>query len=581
MTDQTFKILPLERIRISPHNRKRFNEASLQELGESIKQKGVLQPIVVRPIPPEGIVEFEIVAGERRFRGSKIAEVPSIPAMVRELSDAQAAEIRSIENTQREDVHPLEEALGYEYLIKHHKYTVQQLADKVDKKKPYIAARLKLVELEPEARKAFFDEKLILSTAMLVARIPVKSLQTKAVKEITQPRWANGVAMTAREAADHIQRSYMLQLKDAPFKTTDEDLVPKAGSCTTCPKRTGNQPELFADIESADVCTDPDCFGRKREAWSIVRIAEAEARGKKVIDGKAAAKIFPYQHSSVATGFHDLKDKNYSDPKSRTWKQLAKAAGIEPVLVKNPHNGDIVELVRDEDLKPHLKELGLVSRNGANPGNAAENEKVKKAKAETAFRQRLFSEIRTAAAGKMQREDWIEIAMRMLARVESNDFKRLMGILEWDKDMNAWSDRDGRLRKKVSSLSADALNDLMRDCALIGEVHASMYSTGKPERLLGVAARYGVDVNAIKAKIKAEADAKKKPAAKKAAPAKPAAKKPDAKKTATETAKPKPAAKKPNPPAAALAPASGDTKRVLGAVLNPAAAWPFPTGMKP
>lgn len=531
MTDQTFEQIVLFRMRPSPHNRKRFDEAALKELAESIKQKGVVQPILVRPIPEEaGGVKFEIVAGERRYRASKIAGKESIPAMVRELDDTQAAEIRAIENLQREDVHPLEEGLGYEDLVKNHKYTVQQLADRIGRSPAYIAGRLKLCALEPEARKAFFDGKLTPSTALLIARIPVKSLQTKAVKEITQPRW-NGDSMPTREAGEHIRRSYMLRLKDAPFKTTDAGLLPKAGACTGCPKRTGNQPELFTDVDSADVCTDPECFGRKREAWAVIRIEEAKAKGQTVIDGKAAKTIFPSQYSGAGSGYEELNSKNYADPKNRTWKQLAKAAGIEPVLVKNPHTGLVVELLKTDDLKPHLKELGMVSRTGANPANAAENERVRKAKAETQFRQRLFAALREKAAGKMQTEDWIEVALRMLARVESNDFKMLLGILGWEKDLNGYSDRDGRLRKKLNALSTEALNDLLRDCALIGEVRAGAYSIGKPEKLLAAAARYDVDVNAIKAQLKAEADAKKKPTAKKVA-AVPVPKKAAAKKAA-------------------------------------------------
>jgi ParB/RepB/Spo0J family partition protein len=551
MTEQTFENLALFRVRKSPDNRKRFNEAAMQELADSVRQKGVVQPILVRPIPEEaGGVKYEIVAGERRYRASMIAEVTTIPAMVRELTDAQAAEIRAIENLQREDVHPLEEAIGYEDLVKNHSYTPEQLAIKVGKSKAYIYGRMKLLALEPAARTAFFDGKLTASTALLVARIPVKALQAQAVKEITD----KNDPMSAREAQEHIHDEYMLQLKSAPFKTTDATLLPKAGACTTCPKRTGNQPELFTDVESADVCTDPECFGQKRDAWSTIRIEEAKAKGQKVIEGKAAKEVYPYQHGSPQNGYKELGDKNYSDPKSRTWKQLAKAAGVEPVLVKNPYTGTLVELLKVDDLKPHHKELGLVARAGANPSNAAENERVKKAKAETAFRQRLFAAVRAKASGQMQREDWIEVALRMLARVESNDFKMLLGILGWEKDLNGYSDRDGRLRKRLNALSTEALNDLMRECALIGEVRTNSYSTGKPERLLSAATRYGVDVDAIKAQIKAEADAKKKPAAKKPVVA-PVPKKPAEKKAQSKTAKP-------------AAPEM---------VLNPAAAWPFPT----
>jgi ParB/RepB/Spo0J family partition protein len=514
MTDAKLENVPLECIRVSPTNpRKHFNEAQLAELAESIKQQGVAQPILVRPIPKDERaappLHFEIVAGERRYRASKLAGMPSIPAIVRELDDAQALEIQVVENLQRADLHPLEEAEGYELLMKLHKYSAEQLADKVGKSKAYIYGRLKLCALEPDARKAFYAGKLTSSTALLVARIPVKQLQARAVGELTKSRFhGSDAVMSTREAQEHIHRNYMLALGSAPFQTTDAKLIPKAGACVTCPKRTGNQPELFADVDSADVCTDPDCYGRKRDAWAVIRIVQAKAAGQVVIEGKEAAKVFQYGNHPT-NGFENLTEKNYNDPKQRTWKQLAKAAGVLPVLVKNPNNGDLVELLRVEDLKPHLKELGLITRTGANPGNATVNEEARRAKAETVFRQRVFAEIRAAAAGKMQREDWVEVAIRMLCRVESNDFKRLMGILEWERDLSAWNDRDGRLRAHVVALSPNALSELLRDCALIGETVAGTYSTGKPERLLEAANRYGVDVAAIKAELKAPAKQKK------------------------------------------------------------------------
>src|SRR5579859_661245 len=110
--------IPLAKIRESKTNPRRvFDDTKLAELAENIRQHGVLQPILVRPLPEGEVGMYELVAGARRFRASKIAKCESIPATVRELTDAQALELQVIENVQRVDVHPLDEAQGYAALI--------------------------------------------------------------------------------------------------------------------------------------------------------------------------------------------------------------------------------------------------------------------------------------------------------------------------------------------------------------------------------------------------------------------------------------------------------------------------------
>src|SRR6185369_12064191 len=130
---------------------------------------------------------------------------------------------------------------------------------------------------------AFFEGKLNRSSALLLARVPAAAgTQLKALKEITQPDY-RGDLMSVRHIGEHLQRAYMLRLKEAPFATKDEKLVPAAGACTNCPKRTGNAPELFDDVKGADVCTDPACYGAKKEAhYAAIRVA-VEAKGQRVI----------------------------------------------------------------------------------------------------------------------------------------------------------------------------------------------------------------------------------------------------------------------------------------------------------
>ncbi len=130
--------------------RKTFNEESLAELAESIKQHGVLQPLLVRPIPGGG---YQLVAGERRWRAARMAKLHEVPVVIKELTDTETMEIAIIENLQREDLNPIEEAEGLQALIDRCGFTQEEIAASVGKSRPAIANSLRLLRLPPEVRR--------------------------------------------------------------------------------------------------------------------------------------------------------------------------------------------------------------------------------------------------------------------------------------------------------------------------------------------------------------------------------------------------------------------------------------------
>lgn len=127
--------------------RKDFDEKSLSELAESIEQHGVLQPLVVRPLANGS---YQLVAGERRWRAARIAGLAEVPVVIKELTDEEVIEIAMIENLQREDLNPLEEALGYRYMMDELNITQEQAAEKVGKSRPAVANALRLLKLPNE-----------------------------------------------------------------------------------------------------------------------------------------------------------------------------------------------------------------------------------------------------------------------------------------------------------------------------------------------------------------------------------------------------------------------------------------------
>ncbi|QYK41931.1 MAG: ParB/RepB/Spo0J family partition protein [Paracoccaceae bacterium] len=143
--------VPIERIRANPAQPRRdFPPEALAELAESIRQKGVLQPVILRPLPDDA--GYELVAGERRWRAAQMAQLHAIPAIVRSLDDAEVLEIAIIENVQRADLNPIEEAAGYAQLIERFGHTQEQIADALAKSRSHIANLLRLLKLPPDVQ---------------------------------------------------------------------------------------------------------------------------------------------------------------------------------------------------------------------------------------------------------------------------------------------------------------------------------------------------------------------------------------------------------------------------------------------
>ncbi len=166
--------IPLDRIRESSSNpRRAFDEGKLRELAENIKLHGVLQAILVRPAPDGTDGTYELIAGARRFRASRLAGKDTIPSTVRNLTDAECREIQLIENLQRADIHELDEGIGYRALmdLKPDFYTVETIAAQVAKSPSYVKGRISLTDLIPAAQTAFYEGKLTVAHALELARL--------------------------------------------------------------------------------------------------------------------------------------------------------------------------------------------------------------------------------------------------------------------------------------------------------------------------------------------------------------------------------------------------------------------------
>ncbi len=368
----TFAILKCAQLTPSLTNpRTIFDPAWITELAESIKANGVIQPILARPLPGQRVAEtdrgvtHEIVEGECRWRGSLEAGVDTIPTMVKDLTDVQVMEIQLISFLKRKDLSELEEALGYQRLMEASGINADAMAERITKSRAYVYARLKLLDLCAEGQDKLRDGTIDASRALLLARIPDHKLQIKALDKATSKQY-NGELVSVRELQTWLKQNVMLKLDHAVFKITDTRLVETAGSCTECPKRTGCNPDIFTDIDSADICTDPACYHAKEAAHHAALMHKAEAKGMHIVQDKEAFELLDgRQHIALPPGYSILSqqrpDLTAEGDKPLT---LADALGKDapaPILFVHPKTQVATELVPTKEAEAVLLAKGLLN----------------------------------------------------------------------------------------------------------------------------------------------------------------------------------------------------------------------------
>ena len=224
--------IPIDHIRRNPAQpRRTFDEASLQELAESIRTKGVLQAILVRPDPKDP-GKYQIIAGERRWRAAKLAGLGAIPAVVRNLDELELLEIGIIENVQRADLNPIEEAEAYEALMKRFGRTQDSLASSVGKSRVHITNTLRLLQL-PEAARAFVRNGKVSAghaRAALGAPDPEALIEMAAEKGLSV-REVEALAKGARDGGDVETKSARTpaEEKDVDTEALEADLTRQLG----------------------------------------------------------------------------------------------------------------------------------------------------------------------------------------------------------------------------------------------------------------------------------------------------------------------------------------------------------------
>lgn len=274
-----FKMVPLGEIRPDPNQpRKFFDEQAMTELTNSVNQKGVIQPILIRP-NGKG---YLLVCGERRYRAAKAVHEldPSrrvIPAVIRELSDSEALDLQIIENLQRKDVHPMEEAVAFLSLSEVGK-DIDEIAKRVGKSVYYVRQRIRLNALNENWQKAFFVGVISITDALKISMLSTDDQDTLYEDEVQHGKvGAQGYSV---EISDWDINKFSGMLDNAPFDITDEGLIKNVGACTNC-KFNSAVASLFPDEVGAK-CSNSNCFKQKAEASFKIRI-EAEVENPDIV----------------------------------------------------------------------------------------------------------------------------------------------------------------------------------------------------------------------------------------------------------------------------------------------------------
>ena len=501
-----YRNLPILNLTESVANpRRTFDEMALNELADSIRTQGVLSPLLVRPKGHS----YEIVAGARRYRAAQLAGLDSVPVRIVELTDAQALETSIVENLQRRDVHPLDEATGYVSLL-HLDYTVEQIAAKCGKSPAYVATRARLAQLAPAVTEAFAKDDIGVGHALLLARLQAEQ-QEEALAACYQESYTNGskakrILLPVRHLQQWIEHNILLELAAAPFSKDDARLVPEAGSCIDCPKRTGHNTLLFAEIgaNQPDSCSDPKCYAAKIDA----HVRQTVAAKPKLVQistayGKPAEGSLAIPRNKYVEVRQDKpKSKNERDwPEYKTCKYTTEA-----IVTEGTEKGETKRVCANPECPVHHPKRQQ-QRNHADAAFKAEQEKRRR---EEALAQttgmRVHKAIGDAIPVRLMKRDLLFLAERLTALLD----ERRLSVLIRQHGMGKPRDETAPA-KLLAALLPKAEESKLGRILVETVILLSMHNQADTAKILRDAAHaYKVDVDAISATVKQEFTAKEK-----------------------------------------------------------------------
>jgi ParB family chromosome partitioning protein len=525
INNDEYRNLPVGQLQESPTNpRRRFDERALEELAASFTSQGVLQPLLVREIE-EG--KYEIVAGARRFRAAKLAALEEVPVRVVELSDAAVSESQLTENLLREDVHPYEEALALSGLLHLDgaQYDVASISARIGKSPHYVTTRIRLTELESSIAEAFLANQIGVGHALEIAKLP-QSQQLKAFDAAFRAVWNGGkesrVVLPLRDFVAWIEQNILLSLDSVPFDKNDAALLPEAGSCSECPKRTGFNTLLFGEMSQHDQCSDNTCYQAKIAA----HVAQQIAAKPKLVQITASygtrgdGPVLGRNHYVALNLAKPAKAKQPLSPYQKPCKHMAEA-----IVVDGVERGHAVKVCTEPSCTIHFADRANKATNPEQLAREREQRRkqLEKQKLETTVRHRTLAEVLTKIGAPLDRGDLALVASAILEKMEPlrrEALARRHKMVDGSASEVTYPQVQKGLALLLRQLDESGLSKLIVEIALLGSVESA--SQAETDALSATAKRHRVDVEKVRKSVEAEFAAKQ---AKQAAKQKQAAKK--------------------------------------------------------
>jgi ParB family chromosome partitioning protein len=442
---------------------------------------------------------------------------------------------------QRRDVHPLEEAQGFRALLNldEPKYSIEQIAAKTGKSPAYCAQRVKLTELTAAVTEAFAKDEIGVGHALFLAKLQPAE-QEQALSACFREDWNGGqgkakrILLPVRHLHQWIEQNILLILKDAPFSKTDPNVNPAAGACVDCPKRTGGNALLFADI-AEDACTDPACYQSKLDGF----VAQSIAAKPKLVQISSAFGPAPATDSGSAAlprnKYIEIKPQDPNAKKHRDWPEYQTCKSMtEAIVTEGTEKGELRKICADADCPVHHPKK---QRPAADGRIKAEQEKQRREEAlANAVGLRVLSAVAAAVPVRLTKRDLVFIVERLLPQLEERRIEVLARSRGIKKAQAADSPQNGIAKLMGAYIHKAEEGELGRLLVEIVILHTARTQSETGKALKDAAQHYKVDTDAIAQKVKAEFAAKEKAqsAKKTAAKAQP---KPAARPTAAKKAK--------------------------------------------
>ncbi len=505
-----YRDVPLSLLNESKTNpRHVFEDAALKELADSIRSQGVLSPLLVRPLTENG---FEIVFGARRYRAAQLAEQETLPVRIKHMTDAEVIEAQLVENLIRAEIHPMEEAEGFAALLRldEPKYSIEQIAARVGKSPAFIAQRLKLTDLVPVVVEAFYANDIGVGHALLIAKLPT-DMQPQALSACFKEVYSSNsqkparILLPVRNLQFWIESNVLLVLRYAPFDKRDAELLPSAGSCADCPKRTGHNKLLFGDDlgKQGDRCTDPACYQSKLAAH-VARTVAAKPEIVQISTAYGGQKEgSPVLPRNKYTAIRHDKPKSKDDAKRPEFK--ACKFTTEAIITEGTDVGTIHKVCANPACPVHHSK----QQNGRGVSDGQFKAEQEKRRREEAMANvtglRVLSAIGAAVPVRLMKRDLLFIVEKLTGLMDENRLTMLArqhGIRQ-NRD-------DGGMTKTLAAFlrhsDEGTLSRLLVETAIL--LAASRANTATVLR--DAASVYKVDTETITAKVKQEFAAKER-----------------------------------------------------------------------